>query len=1048
MDVTKISIKRPVTVLVAMMIVFILGFVSISKMQMALTPNVDFPIALIMTEYSGAGPEEVENLVTEVIEGAVSNVEHLDSVSSTSSEGLSIVMAQFNYGIDLDKAVNDIRSKIDMVEQMLPGDASSPTIMKLDMNAAPIATIVVSSENMNSDALKAFAEDTLQPRIERQQGVASVDVTGGVEKEIRIEINPERLQGLGLTLAGIGQTIQAENTNQPGGTIEFGEQSLSISSRLKMESIEDIKATPIRLPGGAVLRLDELAEITETDKKIESISRYNGEESVSLSVTKTSDGNTVDTVKAVRKEIGSVSETYPDVKIALVDESGSVIENSINNVISNIVIGISLSILVLFIFLKNVGLTGIIAISMPLSIIGTFVLLYFSGTTLNLISLGGISIGVGMLVDNSVVVLESIHRYRSTEGYDRLSGTYKGTKAVGLAITASTLTTVVIFLPFIFSSGLVQELLTDLALSVVFSLLMSVVVAVTVVPMLSGNYVNNIHQNTAPKPFGFINVILNGFDRFIKGLDHLYQKCLRWALRHKKKTLATIVGIFVASLFTLPYLGMELMPTADEGTFQVTVEADAGSNLESVNQISLQVEALLEKLPEMETMTVSMSGGSGGMARLMGGGSGQSNITCTLVDKTQRTKSVDQILEEIRNEVTAVAGAKVTVSATSEMGALSGGGSQIDIYGDDLEMLREISDELISRIAHVEGVRQLESSLEELDRQVVLKMDREKIRHYDLTGSQVASQVRNMVSGYTASTLKVNGTELDMRIVYPEEAVTTLMDLNDLTISTLSGAYIPLSSVADIILDDVPDSINRTDQTRYSTVSYSIFGRSTGVVGNEVQRIIDQMNLPEGYTASFGGTNQMMDETFSSLFTVIILAVVLVYLVMAAQFESLINPFIIMFTIPLAYTGAFLLLFITGEPLSMMALIGCLVLVGIVVNNGIILVDYINTLRDEDGLETEEATLKACPTRLRPILMTAMTTIFAQFPIIFSSGANSEMLKSMGLVIAGGLFTSTFLTLLLVPVLYIYFDRFSSKLRKLLRLKPKMRRAEIEQALR
>lgn len=1047
MDITKISIKRPVAVFVAMLVVLILGGVSISNMEMALTPEMDIPVALVLTQYSGAGPEEVESLVSETIEGAVANVEDIDNIQSVSMEGMSVVIAQFEYGVDLDKSVNSIRDKLGMVEAMLPEDAESPTIMKMDMNAMPIAQIVVSSDNMNNDELKAFVEDNIEPRIERQVGVASVDVTGGNEKEIRIEIDPERLEGLGLTMSSIGAVLASENMNQPAGTIEYGESSLTISSKLKMESIEDVKATPIRLPGGAVMQLQDIANITESNKEIESISRYNGKECLSLSVTKASDGNTVATIKAIKKEIENITKENKNVHVALVNESGSVIESSVKNVVANIFIGASLSILTLFVFLKNVGLTGIIAVSMPLSIIGTFVLLYFSGTTLNLVSLGGLSIGVGMLVDNSVVVLENIYRYRTAEGFERIQGTYRGTMEVSLAIAASTLTTVVVFVPFVFSNGLIIQMMKDLALAVVFSLLMSLAVALTVVPMLSANYVNNLHRNHAPKPLDFINKLLDLFDRFIKGLDRIYRSMLVWAIGHKKRTILVIVGIFIASLCLIPAIGMEFMPASDEGTFSVTVETPKESKLEAVNKISLKVEELLEKIPELETMTVSMSGSSGGMQSLAGGSSETSTISCKLVPKSKRDRGLEEIMEDVRNLTKNIAGAKITVATSSNMSAMAGGGVTVNIKGADLETLKDISSQIEAQLAKIEGTRQITSSLEEQKKQVSLRIDKDKIRQYGLTGSQVASQVKNMISGYTATTLKANGTKMDIRITYPKEYVTTLTNLDNISISTGTGAYVPLSSVAEIIMDDVPSQIMRSDQTRLVTVTCQVFGRAAGTIGNQAMKIIDQMNFPDGYTVTLGGSNEMMNDTFKSLGLAIILAVILVYLVMAAQFESLVDPFIIMFTLPLAFTGGILLLFLTGTSLNMMGLIGALVLVGIVVNNGIILVDYTNTLRDRDGMELEEAVVKACPTRLRPILMTAMTTILGQFPIIFSNGDNSEMLRGMGLVIAGGLTTSTFLTLLFVPILYINFDNLAIKVRKLFHIRPKMRKSEVEQQL-
>ncbi|HWR61459.1 MAG TPA: efflux RND transporter permease subunit [Clostridia bacterium] len=1047
MDITKISIKRPVAVFVVMLVVIILGVVSLSKMQMALTPEIDIPIALVMTQYSGAGPEEVESLVTETIEGAVSNVEDVDTIQSISMEGMSVVIAQFNYGVDLDKSVNSIRDKLSMVDGMLPDDVDSPTIMKMDMNAMPIAQIVISSDNMNSDELKAFAEDNIQPRIERQIGVASVEVTGGNEKEIKIEIDPERLEGLGLTMSSIGAVLTAENTNQSAGTVEYGDNSLTISSKLKMESIDDVRATPIKLSSGVVVQLQDIAEITETDKEIRSISRYNGEQCLSLSVTKASDGNTVATVNAIKKEIEDINRDYKNVHVAIVNESGSVIESSVRDVISNIFTGAALAIIVLFVFLKNVGLSGIIAVSLPLSIICTFVLLYFSGTTLNLVSLGGLSIGIGMLIDSSIVVLDNIYRYRTAEGYGKVAGTYKGTREVALAVTAAALTTAVVFVPFLFTEGLVMEMMSDLALAVVFSNLMALAVALTVVPMLSANYVNNLHRNHAPKPLNFINKLLDLFDRLMKGLESVYRRMLRWALNHKKRTLLAIVGIFVASLFLIPFVGLEFMPSSDEGTFNVSVEAPKGSKLEAVNELSLKVEEILEKIPEMEAMTVSMSGSSGGMGSLMGGGSNASTIRCTLVDKTKRDRGLDEIMEDVRNLTKNVAGAKISAQSASNMNQMAGGGVTVEIHGDDLATLKEISGQLEAQLAKIDGTRQITSSLEEQDKQISLRINKDKIRQYGLTGSAVASQVKNMISGYTATTLKVNGAEMDIRIAYPDEYVTTVTNLGDITISTGTGAYIPLSSVAEIVMADVPVNIQRSDQTRFVTITCEVFGRASGNVGNQVQTIIDQMNFPEGYTVTLGGSNEMMNDTFRSLGMAILLAIVLVYLVMAAQFESLVDPFIIMFTIPLAFTGAILLLFVTGTSLSMMGLIGCLVLVGIVVSNGIILIDYTNTLRHRDGYGLEEATLKACPTRLRPILMTALTTIIGEFPVIFSNGSNSEMLRGMGLVIAGGLTTSTFLTLLFVPILYIYFDNFASWVKRKLRIKPRMSMAELEQEL-
>lgn len=1039
MDITKISIKRPVSIMMVMFIVIMLGFVSISKMEMELTPDVDMPIVMIMTQYKDAGPEEVENLVTEYIESAVSNVENVDSISSTSSEGTSIVMVEFNYGTDLDTAVTDIRDKISMIEMMLPDDCDSSTVMKMDMNSMPVATLVIASEEMNTDELKTFAEDSVEPRLERQGGVASVEVIGGTEKEITVKIDPERLEGLGLTMASVGQVLMQENSNQSGGSIDYGEKELTISTKLQMNSIEDIKKTPIQIADGTILKLEDIAVIEETEKEVESISRYNGEECVMITVTKASDGNTVSVVNSVLKEAEKISQEYDNIILDVVSESGSAIENSIMSVVQNIFVGAFLSIIVLFVFLKNVGLTGVVAISMPISIIGTFVLLYFSGTSLNMISLGGLSVGVGMLVDNSVVMLENIYRYRTTLGYGKIKGTYRAGREIRSSLVASTLTTIVIFVPFVFVSGMMIQMMKDLALAIVFSLTMSLATSMTIVPMLAGNYVNNVHRNKAPQKLDFINKIFNGFDRFIKKLDAVYGKFLDWAVWHKKRTLGVVLIVFIGSMCLVPFVGMELMSSSDEGEFSVTVKAPKGSSLETVDALSLKVEALLEEIPELGSMNVSISGGS-----TMMGSSEESSISCTLVDKTERDRSTDEIVEEVRNMTKNIAGAQITVSASSSMSAMMGSGVSVEIYGDDMDKLQEISEQIEAQIQSVEGVRQVTSSLEQQDTQVALKVDKDKARQFGLTGSDVAGQVRNTVQGYTATTLKADGTELDIRITYPEESTSSLSNIEDMSIVTKTGT-IPLSAIAEIAMDDVPSSIERSDQSRYVTVSAEVFGRDSGSVNSDVQQILSQLTLPDGYTVKLGGSNEMMNEVFGSIALIIVLAVALVYMVMAAQFESFINPFIIMVTIPLAFTGAILLLFLTGESINMMALIACLVLVGIVVNNGIVLIDYITILRNREGMELIEAVKAACPTRLRPILMTAMTTILGQFPIIFSNGTNSETLKSMGLVIAGGLTTSTFLTLVVVPLLYIYFDRFTtSKVGKKFNRRERLNPYEVE----
>lgn len=1046
MDIIKISIKKAVMMFMIMGIVIILGIVSLTKMEMELMASIDVPVALVMTSYPEAGPEEVESLVTEEIEGAVANVEGIDSVTSTSSEGNSMVIVKFDYGVDLDDSVTDIRDKLSTIKAKIPKDAKDPVVMKLDINSRPVAQIAMTSESLSDNELDFLVEEKLKPRFERLSGVASVDTSGGVQKEIVIEISPEKLEGLGLSMSRIAQIIGAENSNQSSGTIEYGDKELTISNELKLTSIDEIKSIPIKLSSGAIVQLQDIASVREQEKETDSISRVNGEKCIILSITKTSDGNTVNIVKDIEKEIGKLSKEFSNTKIDLVNESGSTIENAINGVVQNIFIGAFLAILVLFVFLKNIGLTGVIGISMPLSIIGTFVLLYFSGVSLNMISLGGLSIGVGMLVDNSVVVIENIYRYRTTEGYGKIKGTYRATREVMGSLIGSTLTTIVIFVPFIFAGGLVMEIFNDLVLSIIFSLIASLIAAVTIVPMLAGNYVNNVHRNVAPKKFDFINKFLTSFDKAIKRVDEFYAKLLKKVISSKKKSLLIVVAIFIASLCLMPFIGVELIPASDEGTVTITVEAPKGSSTKVVNELSLEVEKLLEGIEEAELTAVSISDGSSAFgSSAFSSDSNISTITCKLVDKNDRKKSTKDISEEIRNMTKTIAGAKITVSESSSMSGMMGSAVTAEIYGEDLDVLENIAEELKVKVSEVEGTRQVKSSMEEQNRQVYIKPNKDKIRMYGMTGAEVAAQIRGTIAGDVATKLKSDGSEIDVRISYPENVYENLNQLKDVNIVTNQGAYVPLSSLAEIGIKDSPTSISRSDQERYITVTSDVFGRSSGKVNTDVQKIIDKMNIPNGYSIKLGGNNEQMAETFSSLGMVLVLAVVLVYMVMAAQFGSFINPLVIMFTIPLALTGALILLFVFREPISMMSLIGCLILIGIVVNNGIILIDFIGTLRERDGMELEEAVLKACPTRLRPILMTAMTTILGQLPLIFSTSSNSEMLKGMGLVIAGGLMTSTVLTLVVVPIMYIHFDKLNQKFRAKHKIKERLNQYQIEE---
>jgi HAE1 family hydrophobic/amphiphilic exporter-1 len=1013
------------------LIVLVLGGVSLSKIPVDLMPNISFPIAIVSTEYSGVAPQEVETIVTKNIENAIATVNNIKSVQSTSSEGRSIVIAEFNSGTDMDFATLQMREKVDMIKGYLPDDIGSPLVMKIDPNMLPIVSISVTNGS-DETLLKKFAEDQVKPRLERLAGVASVGISGGKTQEIQVNVDPEKAAGYGVSLNQVMTILQSENLNLPGGTIEYADKKLLLRSTGEFESIEQIKNIPIVLPNGTTLYVRDIAEVLDTHKSIDSYSRTNEKNSISISVQKQTNANTVNVARAVKNELQKIEKEYPDTKIELIFDQGEFIELSINNVANNAIVGGLLAVLILFIFLKNVRTTMIIATAIPISIIATFVLVYFAGISLNIVSLGGLALGVGMLVDNAIVVLENIYRHRN-EGYSRVEAALLGTKEVGGAILASTLTTIVVFLPIVFTEGVAADIFKEMALTISFSLLASLIVALTLIPMLSSKFLKMVKAHEASKN-KTMNKIFDRWDNVINGIDTLYQKILVWVLKHKRKTSLIVLGIFLCSLFFIPFIGSEFFPKMDEGRFDVSIQLPKGSLIENTNAVAEQLEHMISELPELEMMHVSV-GGSGNLFAEMGGANSDSaTLNVTLKPVKERSRSTSQIVEEMRNSVKSIAGAEIKIDeVASTFGGMSGGAVvSIQIGGPDLEVLKGISKDIEKLVSSTNGTRQVESSISEGRPEAQIYINRDKASAYGLSTTQIASVVRTAVEGRVATTYKLDGQEIDIKVQYPEEKRKTLEQLKSVTLQSNLGISVPLLEIAEIRIEQGPTSISRADQERYVTVTGDVFGRNAGDVNSELKSKVKDYKTPDGYSIKFTGEDQQMIEAFTSLGLALILSIFLVYMVMAIQFESLIHPLTIMFSVPIAYSGSIFGLAITNKALSVPAFIGVIMLAGIVVNNAIVLVDYINTLRGR-GIGREEAIIKAGPTRLRPILMTTLTTILALIPLALGIGEGAEAMAPMAIVVIFGLMTSTMLTLLIVPVIYSVFDDLSLNMKRRLK---------------
>jgi HAE1 family hydrophobic/amphiphilic exporter-1 len=1025
MKLHETSIRRPVTVLMCVLIVLVLGGVSLSRLPIDLMPEMDFPISIVLTSYSGVGPEEIENIVTRNIESAVATVNNIKTIQSQSSEGQSIVIAEFNSGTDMNFATLQMREKVDMVKGMLPDDVEAPMIIKVDPSMIPAAVLGVSGGESEAE-LTRFVEDKIKAKIESIDGVATASVTGGTTKEIKVDLDPQKLSGYGLSFSQISGALRSENLNQPGGTVEYGDKSLLVRSTGEFKNLDQIRNIPITLPTGAVVYLRDMAEVREGYKSVDTYNRMNGQSSIGLSIQKQTDSNTVKVVNLVKKEINNIMKENPDVKIDMVFDQGQYVEQSINNVAQSAVLGAILAVIVLFIFLKNIRTTMIIGTSIPISIIATFVMIYFSGITLNLVSLGGLALGVGMLVDNSIVVLENIYRYRS-EGYSRVEAAIAGTQEVGSAVLASTLTTVVVFLPIVFTEGITAEIFKQLALAVTFSLIASLLVALTLIPMLSSKFLKLVKYHEASKNEK-MNKIFDKWEDALGAVDNFYKRALGWALIHRRKTVFTVLAIFIGSLLLIPFVGTEFFPKMDMGQFTVEIELPQGALLKNTNEITGEIEEILNSVPEVQKVFVTV-GSSGNGMNVSGGASNTASMNITLKPLNERKRSTAQVVDDMRKKVSLIPGATIEINDvnSSAMGISGGAAVSINIFGPDLDKLSEIAVNVEEIIKNVEGVRQTSTSISEGRPEAQIYVNRDKASYYGLGTAQVSAAIRTAVEGSVATTYKVDGDEIDVRVGFPEGTEEKYSQLGNTKILSPTGVEVPLMEIADIKIEKGPVTITREGQERYVTVTSDVFGRSTGDVNKDISKKLDEMPLPPGYSIKYGGEMEQIADAFSSLILALLLAIVLVYMVMAAQFESLLHPFTIMFSLPLAFTGSALGLVLTGRALSVPAFIGVIILAGIVVNNAIVLVDYINTLRNR-GMDRTEAILKAGPTRLRPILMTTLTTILGLIPLALGIGEGAEAQAPLATVVIGGLTTSTILTLLIIPVIYTLFDDISVKL--------------------
>jgi len=1020
MNLPSFSVKRPIFTTMVTLILVILGAVSLSRLQIDMLPNIELPTLSIRTDYEGASPEVMERLVTQVIEEIVATVPGVEEITSSSSEGRSAVRVSFMWGTEIDTAAIDVQGKLEDEINELPDDIVRPRIRKFDIASFPVVILGISSD-LDPIELTELIEVQIRYRFARIPGVAQVDVWGGFNREVRIELDPDRIKAVGLPLDRVLTAIRDANLDLPAGKIEQGRYEVTLRAPAEFTNLDQIRETVIAQRDGAAITLGQIAAIKDTYEKLTRIVRVNGGRGLRAGIRKQANANTVEVSKRILAEIEAINRAFPQIKIVPVINQGNFIARSIANVARSVLYGGGLAIVVLLFFLRNIRSTLVISLSIPISIVTTFALIFFGGFTLNLMTLGGLALGVGMMVDSSIVVLENIFRRRSETGEAPERAAVEGAREVGTAIIASTITTLVIFLPLIFVRGVSGILFKELAYVIIFALICSLIVALTLVPMLASRLLTSNLQRFK-EPASQTNRWAAAANSVFAGLENTYLDVLRWALGHRLVTVLAAAAVLGASLLLLPHIGSEFLPPSDEGEVRVSGKMEIGTRLELVDRQTRLMERIIQPaVPEAVASVVSV-GASGWRADA--GAEGE--IRISLLPAAQRERSNVAIAQDLRRRLDGrVPGMEIRTRAPQGqfiLERLLGGdeGLTIEIRGYDLATLDALAARAAKLIVDVPGITDVQTSLEAGIPQQEIRLNRNKVADLGLSVRDVTQMLQTAVAGSKAGEYRTGGNSYRILVQLKDAEERSLDEILDLTLTTDSGEKVALRNLVTTEASRGPILIDRKDQQRRVTVSANVAGRDLGSVALDVQALLDQIPRPVGYDLMVAGNFEEQQKASRELVISLVLALILVYMVLACQYESLRDPLVVMFSVPLAAVGVLVTLFITKTTLNVQTYIGCIMLGGIVVNNAILLVDQAGRLV-QGGTRTRDALTEAGRRRLRPILMTTLTTILGLLPLALGIGEGSDAQAPLARAVVGGLTGSTLITLVLIPVVYSLF---------------------------
>lgn len=1030
MSIYASAVKKPVTTILIFVITVVIGLYSLTQLPIDLYPEVELPFLSVYTSYAGASAADIETNITRPLEDALNSVSGLKEITSRSSDNVSVIFMEFEYETNLDEASNDVRSSLSFIQGFLPEDAEDPTIFKFNSGMMPIIFFAITANESYKGLEKILDEKIVNP-LNRIDGVGNVGLSGVPGREIYVEVDPRRMEAYNLTIEQIGNVLRAENMNMPAGYMEMGKTDYPIRIQGEFAESDMIANIVVGNYNGNNIFLRDVATVNDTIRETKLVSKIDGERGMTLFVRKMSGANSVQICRDVNREIARLQKDLPpDIQIEKIMDTSEFIQGSINNLTETLMYAAIFVVLVVLFFLGRWRATLIVILTIPISLLVAFVYIFLTGSSINIISLSSLSIAIGMVVDDAIVVLENITKHIERGSRPREAAIY-ATNEVWLAVIITTLTVVAVFLPLTFVKGLTGVLFSQLGWIVSITIIMSTVAAITLTPTLS-SLLLRVRPLKKDAPFWTWD---GSIHKFLEWMDAFYVKTLSWVLHHKKFVIAGALVIFAVSMSLFKFIGTEFMPTADESRVSATVELQTGTRVDVTEKVADRIDSLVkEQVPEVTL--ISMSAGtddSGGFRALFSeGGTHVITYTFRLLDVSERSRSSEDVAEVIRQIIVPMPEViNFSVSADAGgMGAMGGGNTvDVEIYGYDISQTNLLAEQLAERVKKIPGATNVDISRDKSKPELQIILDKDKLLGYGLTTAQVSSMIRNRVDGLTATRLRQFGDEYDVIVRYKEASRNSITELENIGVSLPNGQIIRLGEIATVKEYWSPPNIERKRKERVVTVSVTPYKRALNLIVADIQKELDNLEIPSGVMVEISGAFQDMTESFMDIGLLMVISLILVYLVMASQFESLKMPVIIMLSIPFAFSGVAIALFISGTSLSLIAGIGAIMLIGIVVKNAIVLVDFINLTRDR-GVELYEAVLVSGRSRLRPVLMTSMTTILAMLPLAINPGEGSELWQPMGIAVIGGLVFSTIVTMVLVPVGYVLIARHGERDKK------------------